>query len=224
MTGSLENRISRLEFSNRRLRRSFVALLLTLAAVLLMGNLPNQSPPVLEAQRFVLKDASGHERGSLFATDTSWGLVLYNPDSSKGAAFIVSNLGSAAMLMNAKGSPGVAAMASDDMNTLSITNLKTGHTAAELKNTAEGSALRFLDANQIDRVDVALPPSGGAAVLFNDPMSKTRTMVSENYPGISTWDQQGSFVWAAGFDGLSKDDQEKIRTLMQKFPIAGPQK
>jgi hypothetical protein len=158
----------------------------------------------------------GDNRGSLFATDSSWGLVLYNPDSSKGAAFIVSGLGSAAMLMNKKGYGGIAAMASEEANYLAVSDLETNRTSIELKNNGQASMLRFLDGNATDRVTIGLTPASGAAILLNDLGSKTRTALWEENPGLAIFDAEGSFVWSAGFDGLSKEDQKAIRLLMDK--------
>lgn len=112
-----------------------VVILLTGIAVL-MGSGPSPGPPVLEAQKLVLKDAAGHERGSMFTTDSSWGLVLYNADQSKGAAFIVSaKLGSTAILMDKTGHGRVAAWGNN------VADLRTNQTAFELKNNGQGSAL-----------------------------------------------------------------------------------
>jgi hypothetical protein len=86
----------------------------------------------------------------------------------------------------------------------------------ELKTNSEASLLRFLDAKGIDRVDLTLMHTGTSALLLNDAASETRTVLNEDSPGLATFDPKGTFVWSAGFDGLSKQEQEKIRVLMQK--------
>jgi hypothetical protein len=134
-TRELACRVQKLEHFNKRLRAMLIVVILLVGLVVLMGRSSNQSPPVLEAQRFVLKDSAGHERGSLFTTDSSWGLVLYNPDSSKGAAFIVSTkFGSTSMLMDNAGHGRIAAYANEEGSNINIADIKTNQTAFELKN------------------------------------------------------------------------------------------
>jgi len=210
----LAQRVQTLEHSNRRLRVILLSALSLAAMVALMGSASDQTPSVLEAQKCVLRDAGGHVRGSLFATESSWGLVLYNSDSSKGAAFIVSGQGSAAMLMNKKGHPGIAAMASDELHTIEVTDLNTNRTAVELVDNGQGSALAFRDGNGTDRVDIGFPSTGEGTILFNNANSITRTALSED-AGLATFDAKGSFVWAAGFDGFSKEEQKRIREAIQ---------
>lgn len=215
-TRDLINRMARLERTNARLRLLLSLAMLLAGVVILMGNRSTEPPAVLEAQKFVLKDGAGHERGALFTTDVSWGLILYNSDSSKGAAFVVSDSGNAAMLLNKKGESGLTAMATEQANTLAIDDLGTNSTAVELKSVARASVLRFLNTKGIDKVDITVPRTGGAAMLLNDDGSRTRTILSEDYPGLATFNAKGDFVWAAGFDGFSKEEQNAMRTIMQK--------
>jgi hypothetical protein len=165
---------------------------------------------VIEAQRFVLKDAAGRERGSLFANDQVWGLVLYNGDSSKAAALVVTGGSSAVLLNDGQGNSGIAAYAKSDESNLAMFDTK-GHARIELKNSAKGSVLGFRDGNGTDRVDVAFGSPFGGGMVINDANSKTRTALAEEGPGVATYDAKGAILWAAGLDSFDKDTQKRIR-------------
>lgn len=66
-------------------------------------------------------------------------------------------------------------------------------------------------------MSLGLLSGGQGAVLLNDANSLTRTALSED-GGLTMFDAKGSFVWSAGFDGLSKEEQETVRKLIQKMP------
>jgi hypothetical protein len=205
-------RVQQVERSNRRLRTALAVLALVCATILLMGTVssPESVTPVLEAQRFVLRDASGHERGSLFSTDQSWGLVLYNRDASKAAAIAVTDYGSSVLIDDGHGKSGIAMFAQSDESNLAMFDANQ-KARIELKNNANGSALGFRDGNGIDRVDVAFTPHDGGGIIMNDANSSPRTLLGEREPGLMTFDVKGAFLWAAGLDGFDKDTQKKIR-------------
>ncbi len=206
-------RVEKLERSNKMLRVLLTVSVLTAGLLVVMGS-AGQNPSVLQAQKFVLIDAAGHERGSLFTTGTSSGLVLYNPDSSRAAVFIASASGNSAMFMDHKGNARAAIYVNDDESNLAVFDLKTKQPKIELKNAAQGSALVFRDDNGTDRVSVGFAPSGGA-VLLNDANSTTRTAL-DTEAGLTTFDAEGSFRWMAGFDAFDKDAQKRLRDAIQK--------
>jgi hypothetical protein len=82
MTSEFEDRLARVEKSNRQLKATVLIFVLGLAAFAVMGA-SQTAPGTLEVQKIILKDALGNERGQLFATDTIWGLVLFNKNGSK---------------------------------------------------------------------------------------------------------------------------------------------
>ena len=188
-------RLQQLERSNKRLRVFLAAFSLVGGIVVLMGTAPTQHsvPAVIEAQQFVLKDAAGHQRGSLFANDQGWELALYNRNSSKAAAIIVTPDSNGILLNDSQGKSGIAAYAKTDESNLAMFDVK-GHAKIEVKNTSKGSALSFRDNNGIDRVDVAFTNVDGGGVVMNDANSKTRTILGEREPGLVTFDPKGSLV------------------------------
>ena len=68
-TTLLESRVDKLEQDNRRLKLALGALLLTLAAVPLIGAvMPEQIPDVIQARKFEVIDENGTRRAGLHAT------------------------------------------------------------------------------------------------------------------------------------------------------------
>ncbi len=78
---ALARRVDRLERENGRWRRGAALGLLLLASAALLGQAPivTGAAKALDAERFNLRDAAGHLRGSLgVTTDGTASLVLYN--------------------------------------------------------------------------------------------------------------------------------------------------
>ncbi len=67
---SVSERLARLEQQNRQLKIGFILVLLVVSAVGVMGQAGMGRQRVVEAERFVLLDAKGEERG-YFAVDES---------------------------------------------------------------------------------------------------------------------------------------------------------
>jgi hypothetical protein len=136
-------RVQQLERSNKRLRGFTTVAILLCGVILLMATTaPQDVPLVIKAQQFVLQDAAGHERASLFTKDNAWGLVLYNGDSTKGAAIIVSEHGNSVLLNDSKEKSGMAMFAKDEESTLGMYDT-TGKTRIELKNNSARLLLRL---------------------------------------------------------------------------------
>ena len=63
---TLAQRLDRLERETRRLKLTGIGILMAITAVVLMGQaMAKQETKVIEAERFILKDAEGRDRGGL---------------------------------------------------------------------------------------------------------------------------------------------------------------
>jgi len=85
----LSDRVAHLERENRRLRRWMVAAVLVACACVVLGQsaAATSGPQMLEARRFVLKDAVGRERAVLgLGTDGLARLTFFSQDGSKGTS------------------------------------------------------------------------------------------------------------------------------------------
>ncbi len=77
VTGSVSERITRLERENRRLKRTGAAVLVGLAALAVMGQARPNVARLIETERVVVRDLSGRTRAALgLAPDGSAGLAL----------------------------------------------------------------------------------------------------------------------------------------------------
>lgn len=86
---TIVRRLGKLEVENRRLKRAGVTVLAALSAVVLMGQAA-PSPRVVEAQRFVLKDADGKVRGWLGVIGKGSELTLGNANAQPMMGLMVS--------------------------------------------------------------------------------------------------------------------------------------
>ena len=67
---TLADRLDRLEWENRRLKLAGAVIMIAIATVLLMGQAtPSKVVEVVEAQRFILRDSKGINRGGLQVMD-----------------------------------------------------------------------------------------------------------------------------------------------------------
>lgn len=76
--GAITERLERLERQNRRLRLAGVVLLLVGAALATAGVAHPAPPPVLEAQRFLVRDPAGRPRAVLGVVGDASALNLYD--------------------------------------------------------------------------------------------------------------------------------------------------
>ncbi len=85
----IERRFNKLERSNRTLKLMLSVCLLGAAVMMLMGA-ASPTPKVIDAEKIVLHDSAGNERGELFASENAWGLVLFNKNNTRAASLVVS--------------------------------------------------------------------------------------------------------------------------------------
>jgi hypothetical protein len=90
-TADVTQRLDRLERENRRLKRIGGVVLVTLAAVVLMGQAtPGKVAKVVEAEKFVLRDRAGQLRATLAADANVATFALYGSKEQLRAAISVS--------------------------------------------------------------------------------------------------------------------------------------
>jgi hypothetical protein len=86
---SIMERLGKLEEQNRRLKRGGIAILAALSAVVSMGQAA-PSPRVVEAQKFILKDANGNVRGWMGVIGNGSELTLGNANAQPMMGLMVS--------------------------------------------------------------------------------------------------------------------------------------
>lgn len=88
----LTQRLDRLDRENRRLKTFCLVTLIVVAAVMLMGQ---SGPPIVEAQRFLIRDpATGKARATLSLAGGNIGLILLDHDQKPRAELVTGADGS----------------------------------------------------------------------------------------------------------------------------------
>jgi hypothetical protein len=160
---TMVERLDKVEEQNRRIKRGSVTVFVALSALVLMGQAV-PSPRVVEAQKFVLKDADGNVRGWMGVIGKGSELTLGNvnrqpgmtlmvsPDSSdlhffgsrKGGMTLGVNSGDPALSMiDAEGNGGAGIAFVKDGPSLTLEDGKGFSTvvgATQLETTAKGAA------------------------------------------------------------------------------------
>jgi len=180
MLADLTQRLDRLERENRRLKISGAILLLALAAVGVMGQvLPKAVPKVVEAERFVLRDAKGRVL-AIWGTEASGtpGLHLYD--------------------LNGKPRAGLAVVGADGTPRLVLAD-QNGKARAVLRVGADGTpALALADQNEKARGGLAVGADGTPGLHLFDQNEKPRAVLlvrADGTPGLGLFDKDGKVIW-----------------------------
>jgi hypothetical protein len=147
VNAEVTRRLERLELSQRRWQRLAACGVLGLAAVALMGQSGRPATRVVEAERFVLRDAAGHARAELMAEgEQSVALRFKDADGMPRLTLGVEN-GSALLVLNERGGRLRAGLVALPHGAPGLTFYGTnGKARAEFNLTREGTpALMFSD-------------------------------------------------------------------------------
>ena len=172
---AIRERIAELELQNRRLKRGGMAILVVLSAVILMGQV---APParVVEAQRFVIKDKDGKERGSFATIGKGSELTLGNINAQPMMRLIVSTdasdlhfYGSSQSGMNLgvdTGNPDISMAGAEGSGEARITFGDDGPTM-KLEDAKGSSAILGVTKLEKPAKRAAHPPSAASLILLD---------------------------------------------------------
>jgi hypothetical protein len=142
---TVEQRLACLELAQRRWRRLAAGAMIALTGVMLMGQKP--APRVVEAERFVLRDAAGRVRAEL-GMDTEQSVTLrFKDGDSMPRLSVGTENGAAVVVLNEQGGKVRAGLVTLPHGAPALTLYDTnGKNRAELALTREGApALTILD-------------------------------------------------------------------------------
>lgn len=210
MTHNVENwqalavRLEKLEKQNRRIRGIGIALLVLAAALVLMGQTPGHR--TVEANEFVLKDASGTVRGRwsvveafgpkfvlldatgkervlLNVLDTGAGLILRDASGRDRAGLVATVNGPGLNLTDANGKSRVFVFADDTEDSFGVgLHDEKGLKRAALTFYNGTPKLALLDAERKERVGIELT-EGRPLVRLWDQQGKPRVAIGAPVPG-----------------------------------------
>jgi hypothetical protein len=211
----LKRRIDCLERGNRRLRRCGLFAFLGVGLLFVMGQTsPGVVPEVIEAKRFVVKDASGRNLAAL-GTDRDGAplLVLTNLDGGLGATLEVTAARRPALTLYDRAGNSRALMSVDSEGSPSLSlNDKTGTPRVGLAVATQGSGglVLYGDKNTA-RASLGLGTSWSPYLVFMDdggairtalghadalPPALTKTFRVADY-SMMVLNEKGGMIWSA---------------------------
>ena len=223
---SLVTRVNRLERENRRMKLAGVLVLLGIAAVIVMGQTKaKRVAKQFEAERFILRDASGKLRGGLSVfPDGTVGLVITGEKRNAGVAIQVLPDGTSTLELTHSNNQRVTLSITPNeitQLTLGVAD-KTPVLGAAIFKSGK-SALLFLDNNSKQRALLQTDPDGTPALSLFDKNQQTRVglgLSKGGEPSISLSDKNaqgrlGLFVLKGGGPALSLTDKDgRTRMLL----------
>ena len=212
----IQERLSRLERSNRQLKVALLTGVLCAAVVVTMGAV-STAPKVLEAEKIILRDAAGNERGQLFANENAWGMVLFNKNSTKAASLVISDTINGVVLFDQNGNLRQTTTTNLEQSEWNIFHPGSDVAQFEVIDTGQGTALTVHDRANKPRVELGVSPKG-SALSVSDSNGRTRAMMSGGEIGFVSYSQDGTLEWSPGWDKFSPEQKEKIKALLPKMP------
>jgi hypothetical protein len=206
-------RLARLERSNRLLKIMLSICLCCGAVVFLMGAATTE-PKIIEAQKIVLKDNTGKERGQLFATDKAWGLVLFNKNDTKAASIFVSSEMNGVILSDQNGNLRQSLTA--DLSKSELNIYRPGSDSAQfgMTDNEQGTGLTFRDRANADRVSLGVSAKGSGLTL-SDENGQIKAAVTGTGLGFASFSGNGDLQWAPGWDKFSPEEKAMMQKLMR---------
>ena len=170
-------RLEALERENRRLRRGGKALVALFGAAILVAAAPAGPRKVVEAERFVVRDAAGKVRAALgIREDGSPSLNLYDQDAKTRA------------VLGLEGGDPVLGLLD-----------QAGHGRVQVAFEESGaSRVTLFDERETGRAQLALEPDGSPSLAFADRERKASAWMSvdrDGAPALSLQDRAGKSVF-----------------------------
>jgi hypothetical protein len=214
---TLEQRLQNLERSNRRMRFGLILSLLITGGFVTMG--ARSTPPkVIEAEKFILRDSSGNERGQLFANDKSWGLVLFTENGQKALGLVASSGINGLLISDQDGAD--RQMFTSDRNQTTWGIFRPGSKLAQLEITDNpaGEELVFRDRSDMPRIEFGVSEKGPGLAL-SDKHGTTRAVLSDGE--IASFSEDGKINWSPEWERLNPQEKQKVKDLT-KMPTGKP--
>lgn len=218
---TLRQRLDGLERAHRWWRRAMATLAAGIVAAVLMGQ-ARPTLKVVEAEKVVLRDASGKVRVVMDARDDRPGLKILDSRETVRVAMDTSRLGSGLFLYDLEGRLTATLRVLDDGTTrLYLNDGKRGSAelgvgidggpwvrlfdrdekaSAILSVAARGSGLGLSDQDGKERVTFSVAADGRPALAFFDRDEKPRAglgITADGRPGLRLYDQDGRIIWHA---------------------------
>jgi hypothetical protein len=175
------------------------------------------APKVLDAEKVVLRDGAGNERGELFASEGAWGLVLFNKNNTKAATLMGGNTFNGLILCDQDGNVRQSMTTNLTESHWSIFHPGSESPQFEVVDAAQGTVLSFRNRANNPQIEVGVSQSRGA-MSMSDSNGRIKTVISGDEIGFASFSKDGTIAWSPGFDKLSPEDQRKVKASGTKMP------
>ncbi len=179
---TLARRLDRVERENRRLKRAGVVALAVIAAVVLMGQATGNVAKVVEAEKFVLRDADGKGRARLESLPSGLvRLALLDKDENIQSVLGVGIVGTPSLVLAGR-------------------NSKTILTTRFLSVSGKGGK---------SRLTLAVLPSGAQSLVLTDNTARTRAELAievDGSPTFGLFDRTGTARAILGSTSLENEE------------------
>ncbi len=208
---TIEERLEGLERSNRRLK-AILSILFCVGAVLLF--IGAAAPKIVEAEKFILRDAGGVERGEIFANENGRGLVFFNKNGERALALLVSDQVNGLIIMDQNGNVRQSISSKVDESSWSIFHPGSDSAQFEVVDNGLGTALTVRDRTNGDRVSLGIS-NKGAAVTLIDKDGANRAVVTDGNLTFASFSKDGDIAWSPGWDKFSPEEQKQINRAIR---------
>ncbi len=215
---TLEQRLDDLERSNRRMRAGLVVCLLAAIVLFTMAARPS-APKVLEAEKIVLRDTNGNQRGQLFASEKSWGLVLYTEGGQQALGLIASTTVNGLLISDQNGYGRQMFTSDKNQTTWGIFHPGSKVAQVEITDKLAGTELVVRDRTDVQRVELGVTDKGPGLAL-SDANGTMRTALSDGE--IASFSEDGKVNWSPEWERLSPEEKQKVKSLLPKMPTKKP--
>jgi len=208
---SNEERLLRLERSNRRLKAGMAVFGIAAFALAILGAAA-PTPKVLTAERFVLLDSSGRERAELSSNSKSAALQFSNADGSRALIVSAGSTDNAVIIDDKKGQirEGLITGENGDAQ-IALMHDGMEQDALSITDNAKGTAMAIRDQNGNERVDVGVTPKGGSLAVA-DGNGRVRTAIADQ--GVVSLDANGRLLWGTMYADLAPEDRKRVIDLI----------
>jgi hypothetical protein len=213
---SSEERLLRLEQSNRRLKAGMVAIGVVATALLILGAAA-PTPRVITAEKFVLLDSSGRERAELSSNSKAAALQFSNADGSRALIVSSGSTDNAVIIDDKKGQIREGLITGADGNAqIALMHDGMDQDAFTITDDAKGTIMAIRDPNGNERVDVGVTPKGGSLAVA-DGNGRVRTAIADQ--GFVSMDPGGKLLWGSMYADMTPEERKRVIDIIN---TAGP--
>lgn len=201
---TVEERLARLERSNRRWRSACAALLLSIGAGMIVA--AEKAPPpaeILQAKRIELIGADGKAAIVMEARPDATSLAVWGPDHEHAAVLVAKQDKTALMLLKNKDAPEVYAEAVDQGGQIGVTDGRdtaagtTDRAALNISGSPTGfSIFHLVNGRPESRLSFS-KLGGGLELRTPGGKAVTRVVGAEKGSRVEINDADGKLIWSA---------------------------